>query len=74
MARKHQDERLEEIYETVEEYPGERPGWIARLLGVERSQVTRSLPAMEERGFYLSEDDKGGLWPFRRKLILDVLG
>ena len=67
MARKRQQERLEKIYDAVEEYPGERPGWIARLLGVDRSQVTRSLPAMDDHGYYLSEDEKGGLWPFRRK-------
>ena len=55
MAGRHQEERLEKIYEAVEQYPGERPGWIARLLGIERSQVWRSLPAMEDRGYYLSE-------------------
>lgn len=67
MARKHKQERLSKIYETVEENPGKRPGLIASLLGISRSQVTRSLPAMEDQGYYLSEDEKGGLWPFRRR-------
>ena len=67
MARKHNQVRLSQIYETVEDYPGERPGLIARLLGISRSQVTRSLPAMDDHGYYLSEYEKGGLWPFRRK-------
>ncbi|MBN1887203.1 MAG: hypothetical protein JW850_04415 [Thermoflexales bacterium] len=66
MARKHETERLEAIYESVEENPGERSGFIARLLGLSRSAVTRSLPAMDERGYLLSEDDDGRLWPFRR--------
>ena len=41
-------------------------GLIARLLGLNRSEVTRSLPVLEEKGLYLSEDEKGGLWPFRK--------
>jgi Mn-dependent DtxR family transcriptional regulator len=67
MARKPQDERLESIYNKVQENPGERLGFIARLLGLNRSEVTRMLPALEDRGLYVSEDDKGGLWPFSRK-------
>ena len=66
MARKTQDERLESIYNKVEEYPGEKPGFIARLLGLNRSEVTRALPAMESDGLHLWEDEKGGLWPFRK--------
>jgi len=67
MARKPQDERLENIYNKVEQNPGEKPGFIAQLLGLNRSEVTRSLPALEDRGLYLAEDEKGGLWPFSRK-------
>jgi Mn-dependent DtxR family transcriptional regulator len=66
MARKPQDERLENIYNKVEEHPGKKPGFIAWLLGLNRSEVTRSLPALEEQGMYLYEDEKGGLWPFSR--------
>ncbi len=67
MARKPQDERLENIYTKVEQNPGVKPGFIARLLGLERSEVTRSLPALNDRGLLLYEDDKGGLWPFGKK-------
>lgn len=67
MACKPQDDRLESIYNQVQENPGEKPGFIARLLGLNRSEVTRALPALEEKGMYLSEDEKGGLWPFSRK-------
>lgn len=67
MARKAQNERLENIYDSIEDNPGERPGFFASLLNIPRSSVTRSLPVMEEEGYLLSEDEKGGLWPFGRK-------
>jgi DNA-binding IclR family transcriptional regulator len=66
MARKPQQERLEAIYQAVQEHPGRRPGAIARLLRLERSEVFRMLPAMEEHGYLVSEDERGGLWPFRK--------
>jgi DNA-binding IclR family transcriptional regulator len=58
---------MEAIYRKVEQHPGERAGFIARLLGLNRSEVTRALPGMERRGLLLSEDERGGLWPFRKK-------
>lgn len=69
MGRKTQDNRLESIYNSVTQNPGERPGFLARLLGLHRSEITRSLPALEDRGLYLYEDEKGGLWPFNRKKL-----
>ena len=67
MSRQPNHTHLERIYRKIETHPGKRPGFIARLLGVNRSQVTRALPALEEKGLYLIEDDKGGLWPFRQE-------
>ncbi len=67
MGRNANEKRLESIYRSVEQHPGKRPGFLAWLLGLNRSEVTRSLPAMEERGYLLSEDERGGLWPFRRR-------
>lgn len=73
MARPANDERAEQIYRKIEEHPGKKAGLIARLLGLNRSEVTRSLPALEDKGFHLSEDDRGGLspgllrlWPFKK--------
>jgi len=66
MARHSNEERLESIYHSIEEHPGERAGFLARLLGLHRSEVTRSLPALEDKGWLVSEDERGGLWPFRR--------
>jgi DNA-binding IclR family transcriptional regulator len=67
MARKPDDQRIRQIYRTVQDQPGKRPGIIARLLGLHRSDVTRLLPVMEEHELYLSEDEQGGLWPFHQK-------
>ena len=66
MARHPKNDRLEGIYRKIEEYPGERAGFLARLLGLNRSEVTRALPSLEDRGLLVSEDEKGGLWPFRK--------
>ncbi len=67
MARQPNSERLERIYRKIEEHPGERPGFLARLLEVNRSEVTRALPALEDRGLLVSEDERGRLWPFHRE-------
>ena len=66
MARPANHDRAEQIYRTIEEHPGKKAGLIARLLGLNRSEVTRSLPALEDKGLRLVEDDQGGLWPFKK--------
>ncbi len=66
MARQAKQEHVESIFDAVRNYPGERPGFIARLLGLQRSEVSRMLPILEERGYLLSEDERGGLWPFKK--------
>ena len=65
MARKTDDTKLENIYNKVQEHPGKKAGFIARLLGINRSEVTRSLPALEDKKLYIAEDEKGRLWPFQ---------
>ena len=65
MARKTDDMKLKNIYNKVQEHPGKKAGFIARLLGINRSEVTRSLPALEDKKLYIAEDEKGGLWPFQ---------
>ncbi len=67
MARKNDDKKIESIYNKVQEHPGKKAGFIARILGLNRSEVTRSLPALEKKGLLVSEDDRGGLWPFNKK-------
>ena len=50
MARKYEDGKLDRLYEAVEDFEGEWPGFFARLLGWQRSDVRRALPALEEKG------------------------
>jgi len=52
---------------VIREKPGITSAQLARELGVARSTVTRRLPTMEEQGYLYSEDERGGLWPFRRR-------
>lgn len=58
---------FDEIDRVIQERPGIKPAELAREVGVSRSTVSRRLPSMEEAGYLYSEDDRGGLWPFRRK-------
>jgi len=67
MGRNAQEEKLQSIYNQVKDFPGGKPGFIARILGLNRSDVIRMLPAMEDKGLYICEDEKGGLWPFDLK-------
>ncbi len=68
MGRKPNSARLDRYEELIPEYPdGIRPSHLARLLGVPRSTVQRDLPALEERGTLLMEDERGFLSLFRRR-------
>lgn len=66
MARPMNHDRAEKIYRTIEQHPGKKAGFLARLLGLNRSEVTRTLPSLQEKGLWVSEDDRGGLWPFKK--------
>ncbi|MGC9400638.1 MAG: MarR family transcriptional regulator [Anaerolineae bacterium] len=59
---------FDEMDRLIRQHPGIRPAELARQLGVARSTVTRRLPSLEEAGYLYSEDDRGGLWPFGRRL------
>ena len=63
--QKKGDER-EEMDGMIQQNPGIRPAELARQMGVSRSTVQRRLPSLEEAGYLYSEDERGGLWPFRR--------
>ncbi len=65
MARKIDEKKLKAIYNKVEENPGKKAGFIARLLGLANSEITRSLPSLEEKGLLVYEDEKGGLHPYK---------
>lgn len=65
--RRAEIRRLEAIWDVVKREPGIKPGRIAQRLGIPRSSITRALPALEENGYLISEDQKGRLWPWDRR-------
>ena len=65
MSRKADDNRLEILREAIEIYPGRGIGFFARLLGWPHEVVNRALVTLNDQGMLLSEDERGGLWPFR---------
>jgi DNA-binding IclR family transcriptional regulator len=62
MPRRTSNRRVEMIAQAVQSNPGKRAGYIAQKLGLSRSAVTRALPALEEAGILLAEDDQGRLF------------
>lgn len=67
MARRTDDEKIKSIYNAVKENPGKRAGFIARLLGLHRSEITRSLPALDDKRLLVYEDEEGRLYPLNEK-------
>ena len=64
--RKKKDE-FEVMDQTIQANPGISPAELAQRLKVARSTILRRLPSIEEVGYLYYEDEKGGLWPFKRK-------
>jgi Mn-dependent DtxR family transcriptional regulator len=67
MGRKTDNNRLEEIARYIENHPHSRPIEIARELDLHPSTVMRTLPALEDVGILLSEDDRGRLSLFGKR-------
>jgi len=57
-----------EMQQIVEQKPGITATELAKLLDVAPSTVYRRLPSMAEAGYLLAEDEKGGLWPFEKRV------
>lgn len=64
---KRNEPDYEDMAHLIEDRPGIRASEVAREMGVERSTVLRRLPALEEAGILLSEDDGGRLSLFGRR-------
>ncbi len=58
------EEDFGDMVELIEQQPGISARELARQLGVSASTITRRLPSLDEAGILLTEDNKGGLWPF----------
>lgn len=66
MARKADETRLSEVQQFLVEKQGERASYYAKTLGIHRYDFNTLLAMLNDRGFYLLEDEKGRLWPFHR--------
>jgi DNA-binding transcriptional ArsR family regulator len=62
--RKKMDGEFAQMAQVVAETPGLSARDLARRLGVPVSTVTRRLPALEEAGILLYEDEQGRLWSY----------
>ena len=56
---------FEEMDRIIRQRPGISQAELARELGVAPSTISRRLPSVEEAGYLYSEDEGGGLWPFK---------
>lgn len=65
MSREANHQRLQQLQQAIEQNPGQRVGFFARLLGWPHETVNRELVTLNDQGVLLSEDQTGGLWPFR---------
>lgn len=61
MGRKGDKKRLDDICDEIKRAPGEKPGSLARRLGVDNKTMMRALTQLESRGDLLAEDDEGRL-------------
>lgn len=64
MARNADESRLDEAREALLDYEGERAAFYAKALSVPRYIFNTLLAMLNDRGFLLSEDEDGRLWPF----------
>lgn len=60
-------DEYEQMADLIAAQPGIRITDLARLLQLERSTILRRLPALEDAGILLAEDEKGRLSFFLRK-------
>jgi DNA-binding IclR family transcriptional regulator len=68
MARKANPDRLRVAARLLSEQPGHLSAEYARRMGCPRETFNRLLVQLDDRGFLLSEDPQGRLWPFRDSL------
>lgn len=58
---------FETMDRVIQQEPGISLAKIAEKLHTARSTITRRMPSLEEAGYLYYEDEKGGIWPFKKK-------
>ena len=69
MARIADDIRLLEAQQALLENQGEKASYYAKILGIHRYDFNTLLAMLNERGFFLWEDEEGCLWPFNPEQV-----
>ena len=64
MARNADETRVSEVQRLLLENQGERASYYAKTLQIHRYDFNTLLAMLNDRGFYLWEDENGRLWPF----------
>lgn len=64
MARNADESQLDDVREALLDNEGETASFYANMLGIHRYLFNTVLAMLNDRGFFLSEDDNGRLWPF----------
>ena len=64
MARKAKQEELNQLANGIEQQPGQRGGFFARLFGCSREKISRQLVSLNDQDRLYYEDEAGGLYPF----------
>ena len=67
MARQRNDNKLDDLSQTIQAHPDQKAGWFARQLDWDNKAVMRALPQLEDRGDLLMEDDNGRIRWFGRR-------
>ena len=57
---------FEAMDKVIRAEPGISLAKLAEKLNTARSTVTRRMPSLEEAGDLYYEDEKGGIWPFKK--------
>ena len=66
-------DQARQVYDLIRDCPGVGPSDIARGLGISVSMVTNSLICMERLELYVSQDERGRLYPFDSMRVIDVM-
>ncbi|HJS19702.1 MAG TPA: hypothetical protein VJ785_13215 [Anaerolineales bacterium] len=64
MARKADETRLTEVQQLIVKNKGEKASYYAKTLRIHRYDFNTLLAMLNDRGFFLSEDENDRLWPF----------
>lgn len=66
MSREPDYELMERCWHVLQRFPGARRADVARALGIRVNRLISLLVSMDTRGYLVSEDQAGRLYPFHR--------